>query len=104
METEKELPPEKLKPLWFKRKLYGWGWVPVTWQGWAVIALYILLILLITPNLKPDSTFSDVWKNFILPVAILTFFLIYICYKKGEKPKWQWGKDKGDDLDKNRDS
>lgn len=24
------------KHLWFKRKLYGWGWVPVRWQGWLV--------------------------------------------------------------------
>jgi len=22
---------------WFKRKLFGWGWTPVTRQGWAVV-------------------------------------------------------------------
>ena len=28
---------------WFKRKLYGWGWVPVKWQGWLVIAISIAI-------------------------------------------------------------
>lgn len=22
--------------LWFKAKNYGWGWYPVTWEGWTV--------------------------------------------------------------------
>ena len=26
---------------WFKAKLYGWGWVPVKWQGWLVVAVAI---------------------------------------------------------------
>ena len=30
---------------WFKRKLYGWGWTPATWQGWFAIGVYVLLIL-----------------------------------------------------------
>ncbi len=34
--------PQKL---WFKRKLYGWGWTPATWQGWFVTLSYIVLVL-----------------------------------------------------------
>ncbi len=33
------------KGYWFKNKIYGWGWTPVTWQGWCVIFVYISLIL-----------------------------------------------------------
>ena len=30
---------------WFPAKRYGWGWgFPTTWQGWLVIALYVVLI------------------------------------------------------------
>lgn len=30
---------------WFGRKRVGWGLRPVSWQGWAVTALYVLLVL-----------------------------------------------------------
>jgi len=29
---------------WFKRKLYGFGWMPATKQGWTVLALYVLFV------------------------------------------------------------
>src|SRR3989344_3809139 len=33
------------KGYWFKRKLYGWGWVPVRWQGWLFLAAWIGLFV-----------------------------------------------------------
>ncbi len=77
---------------WFKRKLYGWGWTPVTWQGWLIIALYVifLVIILERPNIEAYSQ-SQVLVNLALPFIIGTGILFIICYKKGEKPKWQWG-------------
>lgn len=27
--------------MWFRAKRYGWGWRPVTWQGWAVVAVWV---------------------------------------------------------------
>jgi len=33
------------KKYWFKRKLYGWGWVPVRWQGWFVVLLGISIFV-----------------------------------------------------------
>jgi len=77
---------------WFKRKLYGWGWTPVKWQGWALVLLYVLLILFVALSLGKNPTESDViW--FLVKIIILVILLIYICYKKGEKPKWQWGRE-----------
>jgi len=29
---------------WFRRKLYGWGWTPATWQGWLTLLIFILII------------------------------------------------------------
>lgn len=77
--------------LWFKRKLYGWGWTPVTWQGWAVTLGYVVLVLLFALTIDPNSTGREVAFTFFLPVVLLTITLIRICYKKGEKPQWQWG-------------
>lgn len=76
---------------WFKRKLYGWGWVPVTLQGWMVVGLYIILVILSVLTLNEDSALPEVAFTFLLPLALLTFALIRICYKKGEPPRWQWG-------------
>lgn len=78
--------------LWFKRKLFGWGWVPVKWQGWLTLAVYFVAI---TPFLIKIDTYSNTGsEGIIMPATtfiIATTALIYICYKKGEKPKWQWG-------------
>lgn len=72
--------------LWFKRKTYGYGWTPVTWEGWAftiawAIALYFLII-----NINQD------WINLTVLIA-MSGILFFVCYKKGEKPRWQWGKE-----------
>jgi uncharacterized membrane protein YhaH (DUF805 family) len=35
------------------------------------------------------------WLKNTLFIFIMTGILIYVCYIKGEKPRWQWGeKDK----------
>ena len=83
---------------WFKAKLYCWGWVPVKWQGWAVLLIYVaLLATLIVSREKDIPGNPDSGSNFLtfaLPIIVLTAILIFICYKKGEKPRWQWGPSK----------
>lgn len=76
---------------WFKRRLYGFGWVPAMWQGWAVIVVYILLLLVLALTLDDGSSNREVMFMFVLPLVLLTGALIRICYAKGEKPRWQWG-------------
>lgn len=85
---------------WFKRKLYGWGWTPVTWQGWLLIIVYILLIVVFSMTIDNTSPRQEVVFTFILPVVLLTVALIRICYRKGEKPKWQWGPPKNSNTNK----
>lgn len=78
--------------LWFKRKLYGWGWTPVTWQGWGIILCFIAI--LVADSIRTTTPLSP---TDALPIAFVLRVLLYIavllalCYKKGEKPKWQWG-------------
>lgn len=76
---------------WFKRKLYGWGWTPAKWQGWVVIAIYVIAIVAFVLTIDENSPDREIAFTFILPVVLLTMTLIRICYKKGEKPRWQWG-------------
>lgn len=32
------------KPQWFRPKAFGWGLVPIAWQGWACVAAWIGVI------------------------------------------------------------
>jgi len=79
-----------MKKIWFKRKLYGWGWTPCSWEGWLVLLVWIILFISLVK--KIDHEFL---KNEIL-ILLSVVVLIFICYKKGEKPRWQWGKRKKD--------
>src|SRR5262245_42002003 len=76
---------------WFRARLYGWGWVPARWQGWAVVGGYIFALALLSLTVDQGAPPREVAFMFLLPVAVLTATLIRICYKTGEKPHWQWG-------------
>ncbi len=83
------------KKYWFKRKYYGWGWYPASWEGWTVLAFYVSILVmnafrLESPSLPPQRVISE-----ILPeTSFLTVLLIALCYCKGETPRWQWGEKK----------
>jgi len=80
---------------WFKAKLYGWGWVPVRWQGWMVIGAFIAFIIWsgtgLDGNAEPNAR-QLAW--FLIKIALAVAVLMVICFKTGEKPKWQWGPSK----------
>lgn len=74
---------------WFPAKRYGWGWgLPVTWQGWVVLAAYAGLAvaggLLWPPSREPGA--------FVALVVVLSTLLTIVCWVKGEPPRWRWGK------------
>jgi cytochrome bd-type quinol oxidase subunit 2 len=79
---------------WFKRKLYGWGWTPVRWQGWVVIGVYVVALLALALSVDKDANTKQFVMQFVLPLLLIITTLIIICYRKGEKPKWQWGSKK----------
>ena len=78
-----------MNKIWFRRKRYGWGWVPATREGWLSILIWLVLLLWIEQKMDQNEM-----KN-ITVIILMVGALIYLCYKKGEKPRWQWGKDKG---------
>lgn len=77
------------KGYWFKRKLYGWGWVPAKWEGWLTILIWVILFTLSLVMIEEKD--HEIGRN-IAVILIITIVLFLICYKKGEKPKWSWGK------------
>lgn len=80
------------KGYWFRRKLYGWGWTPATWQGWTTLALYLLVIFYFFKKIDTSAhSASDTLIGFTAPLILSTIALLVVCLMKGEKPKWQWG-------------
>lgn len=64
---------------------------PITWQGWLVFGIYMALVSIGTVFLVISE--NPVWTvPFILYVLLLSGALIFICYKKGEKIDFRWGK------------
>lgn len=78
---------------WFKRKLYGWGWVPVKWQGWLVVAIGVGIFIAGIYVGENDDAPGATLLGFLIMLALVFYF----GYKKGEKPRWQWGPDKDND-------
>ena len=77
------------KNYWFKRRRYGLGWYPVTYQGWLAIAIYVTVVLVLTFTVDSSQA---------LPVVgFATLLLVGLCYAKGPKPRWRWGKSSSDD-------
>jgi len=73
--------------LWFKAKSFGWGWTPCSIEGWLVVILFIIGLIAISLFLKESNV-----AEYVLWLFSLITLLIIICYKKGEKPHWNWGK------------
>lgn len=81
---------------WFKRKLYGYGWVPATKSGWLVVLLYLAFVLSLTLHLSGTVSEEEVTKLILAPIAFATILFLIITIKTGEPPRWQWGRKKDD--------
>jgi hypothetical protein len=77
------------KEIWFPAKRFGWGWgLPCAWQGWVVLGLWLLAIILSALLLMPRHPWF--FQGVIWTLAAT---LIAVCRWKGDKPRWRWGKD-----------
>ena len=80
------------KNYWFKRRRYGWGWTPVTWQGWVTVASALLLIVANSLMLEKLILSTSVIVLFGINTIAVIVALVLISYAKGPAPKWRWGK------------
>lgn len=77
----------KDKKIWFPAKKYGWGWgPPCVWQGWAVMAGFIVVLSGTALFLMPKHPLA--WGGCVVIASAIN---LAIVYAKGEKPHWRWG-------------
>lgn len=71
---------------WFPAKKSGWGWgPPVTWQGRAFLAVWILVVVAGSPLLHHRGG-MPLFLCFIIPMLAL---LLVVLWRKGEPPRWR---------------
>jgi len=80
---------------WFKRKLYGFGWVPATKQGWGVLALFGLFVVGISLWAETSVSHDQATSHVIVPLLLATALFLLVTYRTGEPLRWQWGKRDG---------
>lgn len=73
---------------WFPAKRFGWGWgLPVRWQGWACLIVYVAGVALVLhcfgPGREPGLRVAG--------LGLLTLALFIMLWLKGERPGWRWG-------------
>ena len=91
----------KKEQYWFKRRRYGYGWTPVTWQGWLTVVFFLVVVLYGTVALDdtPNNTSSKEALIYLVFLSINVVLLVIISSKKGPKPKWRWGNKTTDNPD-----
>lgn len=72
--------------IWFKRKRFGWGWYPASWEGWLVTVVYIALVVGFTMTIPENATFKELAVRLFLPLALLTIAFIRVVCKTSETP------------------
>jgi predicted anti-sigma-YlaC factor YlaD len=80
---------------WFKPKRYGYGATPVTWEGWALAAAAVAIILVATVMVtRPDQVGPAAWIIWSATFSITIGALWVISRLKTEGVwRWRWGKD-----------
>jgi hypothetical protein len=78
---------------WFKPKRYGYGFYPITWEGW-LFTLVLLLLVFISAYLNNFIVKADTRDGlrFLLDVILITS--VFTCLFKDKVKfglRWQWG-------------
>jgi hypothetical protein len=74
---------------WFKPKTFGYGAVPTTWEGWAVVAVYVAVVTacVIAMIVRKDSFATHV--SSIATIIVATVVMIAVGVQKTDGA-WGW--------------
>jgi hypothetical protein len=61
---------------WFRRKRWGYGWTPCSWQGWLVTALFVAActgLSLSRPHLDETTRIAAIFSLVIALFVMIAF-------------------------------
>ena len=74
---------------WFKPKTFGYGASPIAWQGWALVAGYMVAVAAMTILLVRSEKGFAAWTTWVLAMVIATAASILVSRLKTDG-SWQW--------------
>ena len=88
---------ETNKDYWFRPRYLGWGFTPISWQGWLATIALIGMVLLSAGShgffTRPDTINQEDGLGYLFDIIVLLtiFSLIALPRTKG-RVKWRWNK------------
>jgi hypothetical protein len=86
---------------WFKPKIFGYGARPTTWEGWALVGGYCLVVTIVTlgvlilaePGKATAAAQWALWLMWLVVVGIATAALTLISKRRTDGEwRWRWGR------------
>lgn len=79
---------------WFKQKRFGFGSVPVTWEGWTLTGVYVLTLVALSYWLTEGARADDPrLLTFSVLAGGATLIFLVISWRTTEGGwRWRWGK------------
>ena len=66
---------------WFGPRILGWGWRPLTWQGWLISLVFVLAIVVEATQLRSAGS-GPVGAALVATLALFAL----VCYLTGGRP------------------
>jgi len=85
----------KKNKYWFKPRIFGFGFTPVSWEGWLGV-LFMLIVILLDAYVR--GLFEAVVVDrqgfgFLIDIFVIsTLSSLVFKYKTKGKLRWRWGK------------
>ncbi len=74
---------------WFKPKTYGYGAVPATWEGWAVVAIYVAILTACVVGAVVPKESAAVHIASVAAIIVATVAMVLVVVQKTDGP-WGW--------------
>ena len=79
---------------WFTSKRLGWGWAPITWQGWlvtlALVTVWTVGVLWAKGILgEAVSSARAYWLRLLISFGTSTALFVWVAVRHGGWPHWR---------------
>jgi hypothetical protein len=75
---------------WFRPKTYGYGAMPVTWEGWAVIGAAVIVIAAAAVLILSFGQHSSSAYIAFFAVEALVIAALWIVCRRKTDGEWRW--------------
>ena len=78
---------------WFKPKTHGYGATPTNWKGWAAIAGYVLVVVVLSVAMLERGQIGQMQiATWMALVLVITGAFVALAKVKTEGAwRWRWG-------------